>query len=699
MIKGSSFKRIIKLGLAFLFCGYSFFNCSFRSVMVKKRGPSSGDQLFSESANRQAIVIHPFDPGGDDGDPDQFARKLISTFGPSSSWTGMDLGFVLLVNPMQERDESIVQRINSAFRVARELNLRLLIHINHEWLFGFFPSYDVQYGNSQIEKITGVRPLGYNNYQRIDDSPQVVQRVEWKSWTEPLSQYSLYWGSESIQPPKINYLNQDIRLLLSQKAEVVRGAIERNLAGDLREDSSLFLGIDIGWETSLDDQDEKVPLGFRAMMDSGYASGQLSEEQKNEFLGQVAADFIAFGASLYRSSKIPNQKIFSHYLLLDQDKHFPGYKYERWIRNPAHLAKLQELTPGFSMYCTTQDCSEIADELQQAAPGAWAVTESHPVLLSTLIHGFPSLNIQPPQFMTLYAFGANIVNDSHVIQQITDLLTGKDPDFNSGEPTPQPSPPAERLPAGAVGYIDGSGEGPNGSVGVGGWACVPKVADSIRVKIYVGGPRGTGGVYLGETIANNLRDEGVAANCQTHFFNYGFGFLISPQSRALHANKDIYVYGISSPFGGHDEPLNNSGKFKVLPPPKIDPSPNPPEIISGNAIGYIDGVGEGENGSQVVGGWTCVPGNSQSIGIQIYAGSSVDYGGNLIGEEIAQRDREQAVSNLCKTTFQKYGFAIAIKAEDRVRLSGKKIYVRGVSKPYGGNNELLSNSGNFTISH
>lgn len=190
----------------------------------------------------------------------------------------------------------------------------------------------------------------------------------------------------------------------------------------------------------------------------------------------------------------------------------------------------------------------------------------------------------------------------------------------------------------------------------------------------------------------------MAAYCETHFLNYGFGFLISPQVRALHANKDIYVYGISSPFGGHDELLNNSGKFRVLPPAETTQPPIS-ETISGNAIGYVDGVGEGANGSLIVGGWACVPSNSQSIGIQVYAGSSVDYGGNLIGEEIAQRDRELAVSDLCKTTFQKYGFAFAIKAEDRVRLSGKKIYVRGVSKPYGGGNELLSNSGHFTISN
>ncbi|MBK7845725.1 MAG: hypothetical protein IPJ71_18980 [Bdellovibrionales bacterium] len=43
---------------------------------------------------KQTIVIHPFDPGGGEDEPDSFARELVQTFGDSSKWTGMNLGFL-----------------------------------------------------------------------------------------------------------------------------------------------------------------------------------------------------------------------------------------------------------------------------------------------------------------------------------------------------------------------------------------------------------------------------------------------------------------------------------------------------------------------------------------------------------------------------------------------------------------------------
>lgn len=517
---------------------------------------------------RQAIVLHPFEPGGSDGTPARFAQRLIDTFGSSDSWRGMDLGFVLLINPLQEQDDTIRSRIREAFEAAQRHRLRLLIHINHEWLFGFAPEYDIAHANAMIEEITGVRPLGYNSYTRTRDDAAVLANVEWTGWNEPTSQYILYWGGPSIQPPKLNYLSAEVRARLRQKAIVINDALRNAFAEFFGPGDERFLGIDVGWETSIDDQEWTVPIGYRALMDSGYREGDLTYDQMNQVLGDLAREYVDFTSSLYRSAEtgIGASKIFSHYLLLDRDTNMPGYRYPRWQRNPAHLAKYQALTPGFSTYCTTLDCREVLTELADAAPGDWAVTETNPVLLPVLIHGFPERGIAAPRFMTLYSFGANVENDPAVIRQIQSLLRApSDPLPEEPAPeTPTPETPAPETPApetptanDAIGFVDGAGEGANGVLVVAGWACVPGSDARVDVELYVGRPRAEGGLLLGRVSTDFPREQAVMTACRSAVVDRGFAFVLSPAQRVAYAGQRLFVYVVSNAALGH------SGDFAV----------------------------------------------------------------------------------------------------------------------------------------
>ncbi|MBK8012166.1 MAG: hypothetical protein IPK13_12530 [Deltaproteobacteria bacterium] len=539
---------------------------------------------------RQAIVLHPFEPGGSDGTPARFAQRIIDTFGSSDSWHGMDLGFVLLINPLQEQDDTIRSRVREAFEAAQRHRLRLLIHINHEWLFGFAPEYDIAHANAMIEEITGVRPIGYNHYTRTRDDAAVLANVEWTGWNEPTSQYILYWGGPSIQPPKLNYLSTEVRARLSQKAVVINDALRGAFNEFFGPSDERFLGIDVGWETSIDDQEWTVPIGYRALMDSGYREGDLTYDQTNQVLGDIAREYVDFTSSLYRSGAtgIGASKIFSHYLLLDRDTNMPGYRYPRWQRNPAHLAKHQALTPGFSAYCTTSDCREVLPELAEAAPGDWAVTEANPVLLPVLIHGFPERGIAAPRFVTLYSFGANIEHDPTVIRQIQSLLRAPSNPL-PGAPvpetpvpetpvpetpvpeTPVPETPVPETPTAndAIGFVDGAGEGAGGILVVAGWACIPGDAAPVDVELYVGRSREEGGARLGRVATDFPREQAVMTACRNAVVDRGFAFSLSPAQRTAYDGQRLFVYVVSNAELGH------SGDFVVTSSPGA-PTDRPP---------------------------------------------------------------------------------------------------------------------------
>ncbi|PZU26956.1 MAG: hypothetical protein DI584_10450, partial [Stenotrophomonas sp.] len=114
------------------------------------------------------------------------------------------------------------------------------------------------------------------------------------------------------------------------------------------------------------------------------------------------------------------------------------------------------------------------------------------------------------------------------------------------------------------GSVDGVEEDGAGQYWVGGWACSSGRPASVDVHIYVGGAAGAG-QGIGSVLANRASEAGVAAACQSNGSQYRFRFALTDAIRQAHANKLIYVHGIS-PAGASNDLLANSGVLRVPAP-------------------------------------------------------------------------------------------------------------------------------------
>jgi len=98
-----------------------------------------------------------------------------------------------------------------------------------------------------------------------------------------------------------------------------------------------------------------------------------------------------------------------------------------------------------------------------------------------------------------------------------------------------------------------------------GWACAKTHPNPIDIRIYFGGPAGTG-AYWQSVTANAPSDSGVAAACNSTGSNYRFWVEIPDSTRQQFGGQTIFIHGVS-PFGLADLLIGNSGVHTV---PAID---------------------------------------------------------------------------------------------------------------------------------
>src|SRR2546428_10487424 len=112
------------------------------------------------------------------------------------------------------------------------------------------------------------------------------------------------------------------------------------------------------------------------------------------------------------------------------------------------------------------------------------------------------------------------------------------------------------------GYVDNASYA-GGQVVLVGWACAGGIAPSVTVRVYVGGPAGSGSWFTAAT-ANQPSEPAVAGACGVGYGAYRFSIAtpFGPEVMMQLGGLKIYVHGIS-PVGGSNRLLTNSGLFAL----------------------------------------------------------------------------------------------------------------------------------------
>jgi len=232
-------------------------------------------------------------------------------------------------------------------------------------------------------------------------------------------------------------------------------------------------------------------------------------------------------------------------------------------------------------------------------------------------------------------------------------------------------PPKDRS---IVGHVDWMAPGvPNHLEG---WACAKTYASSIDVRVYVGGPPGSGTLVLTGT-ANQSSEAGMNGACNGTGTHYRFSLPIPNTVKEQYSGQAIYVYGISA-AGFADTLIPGSGSVTV---PAMDHS----------ITGLVTGVTV-QNGQYYLQGWACAKGYTGNVDIQLYVGGPAGAGGTFLVNTTANQPSEAGIAAACQSTGVAYRYSTVLSLALRQQYGGQPLYVYGIS-PYGLGNLLLGNSG------
>lgn len=326
-----------------------------------------------------------------------------------------------------------------------------------------------------------------------------------------------------------------------------------------------------------------------------------------------------------------------------------------------------------------------------------------------------------------------------------------------GDPTPDVQVVVTGPPSEVIGHID---EVSGGGL-IRGWACSTRIDASIDVHVYLGGAAGTGtfGLSGAANEASEPGVNAQCAAGGNHRFslqmskplrqqNAGKAIYIHGISPVGQPNKTIAGSGnfripanlppsitFTAPATGS---VFGEGTSTLLSADASDPDYGVASVTylaDGNVLGssgepYQRNYGpitEGVHavqvyatdtngattyapaktiyGSRVVGdiglsngaifGWACSTYVSSSIAVHLYLGGAAGTGASY-GSFNANLASEAGVNTQCKTQGTAYRFSIPVTDAMVRDHGGKKIYLHGIS-PVGGGNNLLSNSGAFSV--
>ncbi len=319
-------------------------------------------------ANNRHLIIHPqpltFAGGGktwSDIYKENFS-EIKNTFKNSESSFKIGTGLSLFALEGGTTCD-LEQQLNDAFLQAETYDIPLLIHLDFEWMIEW---------RSDIWDLNN--PLQPNN----------KYKVEWSNWNTPINKFAIFWDEAGFaRKSRICYPNPDIRKEVIQKGRLLAAVINKwRLRLAENNKSHLFIGVDPGWETGIQDYSQldkaknygvNYELGYCALHHEGYSQTNPPANKKSVLI-EVVRKYAEMEAQIFFDAGIPKEKIFTHIVGTDGDKNTPPHPGRLFYQHsPLEVAFNAYSTPGFSLYPNAYYPELIKKHTQGKA---WAITET-----------------------------------------------------------------------------------------------------------------------------------------------------------------------------------------------------------------------------------------------------------------------------------------------------------------------------------
>ncbi len=477
---------------------------------------SAIDSVLAAAAPKY-VVVHAWNPGPDNpnyfkGCSTQWIKPMLDAIGKRGNGA-VQLGISDVIYALNTDDAEIQSCLDDFFNSAEQYNIPFMLHIDTE-----------RFWDSRPDLWNWFDPAasGYN--------PANIDNVEWSGWNKGTKESFINWGYPIKLPPKPCYESPVIKRVIENKFSIISDKISKwrkKLADEGKE--YLFLGVNLGWETGIDDYRNanwvsapyKYQLGYNALSKKGFSAANPPADINSELV-KVVADFNKFRAKLLYDRGIPKDKIFTHSWAAE-DKNPPGS--DGYTHNgPISSAKNDYSILGVSLYPPAYNTNRVKNEIGTAP---WALIESPPSAILTAPAGYSSvkdwLNFGNCKLAVVYGLSAAQSNTLSQIRQLATLL----PD--NGNP---------------IGFFDHAD-----CNYAGGWVCDKDDYNrSLKVKIFADGAIGQGSL-IGTVSADINRENAVAGLCGGNS-KHGFNFPM-PASLKDGKSHSIYVYGEDFPSGNN----------------------------------------------------------------------------------------------------------------------------------------------------
>ena len=298
------------------------------------------------------------------------AGELAERVGMKGDGKTRLLGFGL-PNATYELEEQLPSRIRSAFAAAREHDMAVMLHFDFHLAWKNRPDLWNWFDPDKP---------GYN--------PNNKYNVEWHGWDGPPNKVRyLNHGVLERLPPNMCFTSKRMRAEVTRIVSKVIGPVLREEIAKLKAEGkeTLFAGVLVGLEPSIDDyskpnpecmkmmKEDGVPagpLGYRALLDRGFSADHPPDDFRKA-LAKIIQETIAFWCEQFVDAGIPAEKLYPHVAAPAPIE---------VMNAPIWTAFNKYSRPGWTTYAVGvlgESFKPIYDELEKHGNPAWAGVEAN----------------------------------------------------------------------------------------------------------------------------------------------------------------------------------------------------------------------------------------------------------------------------------------------------------------------------------